>query len=233
MTKRREIVRWTVSCAAVLVCYAAAATAILAWEPYYETPSAPETIAMIDLAPLPPEPTPPPPAPPPPPPEPEIIPEPPPEVKVEVPLPPVKKPPPPKVKRKEPPPEPIETPPAPPVETAAVPAPAPAPRIATRPDPSPNIMAMYGARVSAHVQKNLRYPLASLRRNERGTAYVVLTLNKDGRILSYRLETGTHRRLLDEEAIAVVVRSNPMPPFPPEIDRSEMELRLPVVFNLR
>ena len=233
MAQRNELARWTVSCATVLVCYGAAATAILAWEPRYEIPSAPEAIAMIDLAPLPPEPTPPPPAPPPPPSEPEIVPEPPPEVKVEVPLPPVKKPPPPKVKREEPPPpEPAVTP-SPPVETAAVPAPAPAPRMSARVDPSPNIMALYGARVSAHVQKNLRYPLASLRRDERGTAYVVLTLNKDGRVSSYKLETGTKRRLLDEEALAVVMRSNPMPAFPPEIERGEMELRLPVVFNLR
>jgi len=231
MAQRSELARWAVSCATVLACYGAAATAILAWEPHYEVPSAPETIAMIDLAPLPPEPTPPPPAPPPPP-EPEIIPEPPPDVKVEVPLPPVKKPPPPKVKREEPPPEPVVTPAAP-VETVAAPVPAPAPRIAARPDPLPNIMAVYGAHVSAHVQKNLRYPLASLRRDERGTAYVVLTLNKDGRVLSYKLETGTGRRLLDEEALAVVMRSNPMPAFPPEIDRGEMELRLPVVFSLR
>jgi protein TonB len=153
-------------------------------------------------------------------------------VKVEVPLPPVKKPPPPKVKREEPPPE---TPPvpAPPVETAAVPASAPAPRMAARSDPSPNVMAMYGARVSAHVQRNLRYPLSSLRRDERGTAYVVLTLDKSGKVLSYKLENGTNRRMLDEEAIAVVIRSDPMPAFPPEIEREEMELRLPVVFNIR
>lgn len=212
MAERGDILRWSLSCATVLLCYGAAATAILAWEPHHETPSAPSAIAMIDLAPLPPEPTP--------------------EVKVEVPLPPVKKPPPPKIKREEPPPE---IPPAlsPPVETAAVPAPAPAPRIAARPDPSPNIMALYGARVSAHVQKNLRYPLASLRRDERGTAYVVLTLNRSGKVLSYTLETGTKRRLLDDEALAVVARSSPMPAFPDEIDHSEMELRLPVVFSLR
>jgi protein TonB len=94
-------------------------------------------------------------------------------------------------------------------------------------------MALYGARVSAHVQKNPRYPLASLRRDERGTAYVVLTLSKDGKVLAYKLDDGTNRRLLDEEAIAVVARSSPMPPFPPEIGRSEMELRLPIVFSLR
>jgi len=231
MANRSEIARWTVSCVTVLVCYGAAATAILAWEPHYEIPSAPETIAMIDLAPLPPEPTPPPPAPPPPP-EPEIIPEPPPDVKVEVPLPPVKKPPPPKVKREEPPPE---TPPTPaqPVETAAVPTPAPAPRVAARVDPSPNVLAIYSARISAHVQKNLRYPLASLRRDERGTAIVIVTVNKDGRVLSSKLENPTGRRLLDEEAIAVIVRANPMPVIPPEIERGELELRIPVVFNIR
>ena len=94
MSRHSDITRWSVSCLTVLVCYGAAATAILAWEPRYEEPSAPASVAMIDLAPLPPEPQP---LAPPPPPEPEIIPEPPPEVKVEVPLPPVKKPPPPKV----------------------------------------------------------------------------------------------------------------------------------------
>jgi len=232
MARRDEIIRWGVSCATVLVCYAAAATAILAWEPTYEIPSAPLTVAMVDLAPLPPEPTPPPPAPPPPP-EPEVIPEPPPEVKVEVPLPPVKKPPPPKVKREQPPPE-TPPPPAPPVETAALPTPAPAPQIAARHDPSPNIMAMYGARISAHVQHKLHYPAAALRRNERGTAYVLVTLDKSGKVLSYKLETATNRRLLDDEALAVIARASPMPAFPPELERDDdLTLRIPVVFNLR
>ena len=231
MASRSEIVRWTVSCVTVLACYGAAATAILAWEPHYEIPSAPETIAMIDLAPLPPEPTPPPPAPPPPP-EPEVIPEPPPEVKVEVPLPPVKKPPPPKVKREEPPPETApET--AQPVETPAVLTPAPQPRMAARVDPSPNILASYVGRVSAHLVKNLQYPRGVLRRNERATAYVLVTINRSGKILSYTLQTATNRRPLDEEALAVVLRSDPLPAVPPEIDIDGIPLRLPIDFYVR
>lgn len=224
MSRRHDIIRWSASCAIVLTCYAAAATAIFAWEPHYEAPAAPLTVALIDLAPLPPEPTPPAP---PPPPEPEVIPEAPPEVKVDVPLPPVKKPPPPKIKREDPPPAPI----AAPVETAAVPL--LVPRIAVRNDPSPSALAQYAARLSAHVQGNLRYPKAAQTRSEQGTAYVVLRLDRSGKVLSSKLDGSSNRRLLDEEAVAVILRADPMPPFPAEIEQSELELRLPVNFKLR
>ena len=59
------------------------------------------------------------------------------------------------------------------------------------------------------------------------------TLHRSGKVLSYALEAGAEFRLLDDEALAVVARSSPMPAFPDEIDQSEMELRLPVVFSLR
>ena len=227
MAQRGDILRWGVSCAMVLVCYGAAATAILAWEPRYEPPAAPLTVALIDLAPLP-DPVPPPPAPQLPP-EPEVIAKPPPEVKVEVPLPPVRKPPPPKIKRDEPPP--MQTPA--PVETAAAPPPMPAPRMAARVDPSPNVQSLYFARIVAHVKKNLRYPRAAQTRSEQGTALVTLTIDRSGKVLAYKLNRSSSRRLLDEEAVAVIARSDPMPPIPSELGEDKMEFELPVEFNLR
>lgn len=235
MIMRGEIVRWSASCAVVLVCYTAAATAIFSWQPTYETPTAPMTVSLMELAPLP-TPLPPVVRPPEPKPEPipEKLPEPPPEVKVEVPLPPVRKPPPPPPKVK-----PVETPPPPmpaPVATQVAdipPAPSPAPPVAARVHPSPNALALYMARLVAHVQGNLRYPRAAQTRSEQGIAYVLIDVDRSGRVLSHRLDHGSNRRLLDDEAIAVIARSNPLPRFPSDIDESHLELRLPVQFKLK
>ena len=159
------------------------------------------------------------------------MPEPPPEVKAEVPLPPIRKPPPPKVK-------PVETPPPVPESIATQvadipPAPNHAPHIAARANPSPNALALYVARLVAHLQGNLRYQRASQTRREQGIAYVLIDVDRSGRGLSHKLDHGSNRRLLDDEAVAVIARANPLPPFPPDIDKSHLELRLPIQFKLK
>lgn len=230
MTERTEIVRWAASGAAVLVCYSAAATAIFAWQPRFEPPTAPMTVSLMELTPLP---TPPQPVvrPPEPEPEPEKQPEPPPEVKVEVPLPPVRKPPP-KVKPVDTPPPPAPAPVA--IRTAEIPpAPNPVPRVAARANPSPNALALYMARLVAHVQGNLRYPRAAQTRSEQGIAYVLIDVDRSGKVLSHKLDKASNRHLLDDEAIAVIARSDPLPPFPSDIDEDRLELRLPVQFKLK
>lgn len=231
----REIVRWAASGAAVVACYGGVIAGVLAWHPEPGAPvEAPLTLAMIELEPLPPPPlppTPPPPEPAPPMVEPEPEP-PPPEVKVEVAIPPpTRKAQPPRVK-------PVETPtplPAPtPVADPAPPAPRPTPQVAAAvPRPSPEMLSLYLRQIVDHVEKNLRYPGASRTRREQGTTTVWLTLDPRGKVLAATLEGRSGYRALDDEALSVLRRAEPFPPFPAELSGDSRQFLLPVRFKLR
>ncbi|MFV3075935.1 energy transducer TonB family protein [Niveispirillum fermenti] len=187
---------------------------------------------MMDLAP--PAPPPPPPAPsqpavtPPPAPKPPPVIE---RAEARLPPPPPRKPP-----RREPVPEiasrPVMAPsPAPAAESSADSAPSPQP-VHAGPPPADALAAFQG-RLLAHLARHKRYPISARQRRQQGTAWVRLTLDREGRVLAHRLERGSGITLLDREAEELLARAQPLPPLPPELGRDRMELVLPVEFSLR
>lgn len=232
----RELVRWVASGATVVACYGGVIAGVLAWHPEPGAPvEAPLTVAMIDLEPLPPPPQPPAPPPPEPPPPPMVEPEPeppPPEVKVDVAIPPPTRKPPPRVKPPETPPPPVPAPT--PVTQPAPPAPQPTPQVAAAvPRPSPEMLSLYLRQIVDHVEKNLHYPGVSRTRREQGTTTVRLTLDAHGKVVAAALQARSGYRALDEEALAVIKRAEPFPPFPAELSGDSREFVLPVLFKLR
>ncbi|WP_448205994.1 energy transducer TonB [Azospirillum sp. sgz302134] len=258
---RLSLIRWGGSLLLVLGAHAGVAAGMLAWRiPMEEASAPPPAAVMLDLAPLPkPEPAPAPtPAPEPPPPlesmlpepesppepivEPEPLPEPPP-VKAEVALPEPPKPAP-KPKPKDAPkpalqhvehpkPQPATKPVT---ETASTAAPASAaPAAAPAPSPAAVSTAMpnWQGLVLGHLERHKRYPRTAQARRQEGVAQLHVTLDRQGRVLSARLVKSAGHTLLDEEALAMVERASPLPPPPPEVPRSPVELLIPVQFFLR
>lgn len=68
-------------------------------------------------------------------------------------------------------------------------------------------------------------------RRQQGIAYVRLTLMPDGSVRSERLQGSAGVESLDEEALALVRRAQPLP-VPPD-DESRHELVVPIQFTLR
>ncbi|MCR6629157.1 MAG: TonB family protein [Magnetospirillum sp.] len=190
---------------------------------------------MIELAPLPAPPAPPPPpAPEPPrllprPPEKVVTPsrpKPPPVVKkAEVALPP---PPPPKA-LEAPPAEPVEKTPPTPEPSAARTATAPAPGTAA---PPANAVPTWQGAVLAHLEHHKRYPSAAQFRRQQGVPMVRFIMGRDGRVLSAQLERSCGHGALDEEALALLERAQPLPAPPPEVAGNQIEMRVPVQFFL-
>lgn len=210
-------------------------------------PPAPEPAPQSVSEPPPPEPPPPEPTPPEPeplPPEPVPVPvpeplpltEPPPVAEVEVPLPP-----PPKVKPKpverrpppvkEPPPRREEAPPAPAAPAAPAPA-APAPAAAPASPPASVIASWRGA-LLRHLERYKRYPRAAQLQRLEGVAQVRVVLDRQGTVLSARLERGSGHAVLDGETEEMVRRASPLPAPPPEMASDRIELVVPVEFALR
>jgi protein TonB len=94
-------------------------------------------------------------------------------------------------------------------------------------------LAAYLARVSAHMQLRLRKPLVAARLGETGEASVHLVFNRAGHVLSVELIKSSGHKDLDEEAIAVVKRSDPLPPIPPDIKADVINAQMPVNFAIR
>jgi protein TonB len=243
---------WAASLAIVVAFHVAAGSALLAWRNPVEPAAESLTAIELDLAPepapplpaveLPPPDTPPPvdtaelmPEPPPPEPQPEIkrAPEPP-VVAPEVALPPPPKPRPKMVQK--PPPRPVEVPPqAAPAETApAAPPPvAPAAVAPPRPAPSPDAMPSFQSLLLAHLQRHQRYPALARRRLEQGTPIVRFTMDTNGRVTALALQRGSGHDMLDEEALAMLRRAEPLPRIPAELGVDRLELDVPILFRLR
>jgi protein TonB len=227
---RGDVGRWTACLILVLALHGLGALALLTWRtpiiPLETTPAA----VMIDLPPLPapviarPDP---------PKPVKQAEPEPPappaPKPAVALPLPEPKLPP----RRVEPPrqPEPAPTPPvaAAPPESAAAP-----PIMAARPAaPPPSALPSYQGLLLAQLERNKRYPREARLLHQEGVATLRFTLDRDGKLLAFNLERSSGHRTLDEEVLAMIQRAAPLPPFPPEMTESRLELVVPVRFSLR
>jgi protein TonB len=135
-----------------------------------------------------------------------------------------------------------------PVEQTATPWPQPAPALpapAARAPPaaarSPSgpassaasARATWQAQLLAWLERHKRYPRVAQEQRQQGTAQLRFTLDREGRVLSYRLDKGSGFALLDEEVVELIQRAAPVPPPPPEVTGDRIEVLVPVSFFLR
>ena len=224
-------------------------------EPPAPTPPAAAVPPAVAPPPVPVRPEPPPPETPPDPPQvpqaPSPMPDPPPpqvqapEPEVVLPLPPPPPPPPPRAMPRPRPPRPVLLPrPAetrdmvtPPVTAPAMPAAAPSPAAPAVPPaaavaaPSPQVMASWQGRLVALLQRNLRYPDTAGRSREQGVASVTFTMDRTGHVVVARIAGSSGYQDLDQEALAVLQRSQPLPPPPAEMPNSTVTLAVPIRFR--
>jgi protein TonB len=70
----------------------------------------------------------------------------------------------------------------------------------------------YDALVFGHLQRFKHYPRAA--RGAQGTAVVRFELNRKGDVIATKLTKSSGNRALDREALAILRRASPFPPFP-------------------
>jgi protein TonB len=93
--------------------------------------------------------------------------------------------------------------------------------------PSPD----YLARLLHALDRAKVYPHDAQRRHQEGTVMLRFSLDRQGRVPSYRIERSSGYALLDRAVAELVERAQPLPP-PPE-DVAGRELVVPVRFQLR
>ena len=119
--------------------------------------------------------------------------------------------------------------PAPPIKETTAPESKPAP-------PAPQISTgkpTWEGLVLGALNKVKRYPRDAHFARQQGVPYIRFVMDRDGTLLSARIERSSGVRSLDQEALALPKRAQPLPKPPEDVKGDSIELVVPVEFFLR
>lgn len=119
--------------------------------------------------------------------------------------------------------------PGPPAKEAMAPETPPAP-------PAPQVSSgkpTWEGLVLGALNKVKRYPREASFRRQQGVPYIRFVMNREGAVLSVRLERSSGIRPLDNEALALPKRAAPLPKPPKDVPGDTIELVVPVEFFMR
>ena len=83
------------------------------------------------------------------------------------------------------------------------------------------------------LERHKEYPRRARMRRQQGTAVLYFVMDREGRVLEYRLERSSGHRLLDREVMDMIQRAQPLPKMPDEMEQVRLELVVPIQFFLR
>jgi protein TonB len=121
-------------------------------------------------------------------------------------------------------------------ERAAAPSPPDkaAPSAAAAPAaPASTVQPNWRSALIGRLQEAKRYPAAARARDEQGVATITFTLDRQGHVVSVALTRSSGSAALDEEAVALIHRAQPLPALPPEMHGDTVTLTAPISFALR
>ncbi len=119
--------------------------------------------------------------------------------------------------------------PGPPVDRTTAPEAKPAPPAPQMSNPKPT---WEGAILSA-LDKVKRYPREASFRRQQGVPWIRFVIDRDGMVKSVRLERSSGVRALDQEALSLPGRAQPLPKPPEDMPGETIDLVVPVQFFLR
>jgi protein TonB len=98
------------------------------------------------------------------------------------------------------------------------------------PVPGPDVTASYQAMISAWLESHKRYPESARERGEEGSAALRFRIDRSGRVLDYSYASTGYADL--DAGLDEMLRGAQLPPFPPGMAASRIEVSLMMRFNL-
>jgi protein TonB len=95
-----------------------------------------------------------------------------------------------------------------------------------------NAIPTWKRQVVGLLERNKRYPEAAQARNQHGSVELAFSLDRQGRLTASRIAKSSGSAALDEAALDLVRRSRPFPPPPPEMSDAELNLNVPIRYNI-
>jgi len=124
---------------------------------------------------------------------------------------------------------PVEKPPEKVAET-----PPPAPQTAQQvKGGAPAVEPSWQASLVRQLQRFKRYPAAAQVRKEQGVVLLSFSLDRNGHVLAHSIARSSGYGDLDNEVMAMIMRAEPLPPFPASMTQPRIDLTVPIRFSLR
>ncbi len=98
---------------------------------------------------------------------------------------------------------------------------------------APRIEPSWESRLFRKLQQAKRYPSEARARGEQGVVTLTFSIDRNGHVTARSIAKGSGYAALDDEAMALVTRAQPMPAFPPSMTEAEISLTVPIRFSLR
>ena len=97
-----------------------------------------------------------------------------------------------------------------------------------------NEIALYYAQLAQWLERYKKYPTIARRRNQQDNVTIQFVMNKQGKLLRYKLIKPSKHDSLNRATIKMLERASPMPVPPKELIGEKIELKytIPVNFNL-
>ena len=94
-------------------------------------------------------------------------------------------------------------------------------------------MPNWQVKLTTALELGKRYPARAQARREEGVVHVSFVIDRQGRLLSSRVQQSSGHALLDAEALALLERAQPFPAPPAELKGPQVTITVPVRFFLR
>lgn len=114
-----------------------------------------------------------------------------------------------------------------------------APARPTRPNPGSGAQGLssdptvsYIAHIRSWLSQHKYYPVAARRNSAQGTVRLYLVVARDGRVLNVAIARSSGNPALNQAALDMVKRAEPLPAMPDELLRTRLEIILPVRYAL-
>ena len=95
-----------------------------------------------------------------------------------------------------------------------------------------NEIPSWKRKVVALLERNKRYPAMARARNDKGTAQLAFSLDRQGKVTAARVAQSSGSVALDQEALDLLRRAQPFPPPPAAMPGAQVDLTVPVRFNV-
>lgn len=83
------------------------------------------------------------------------------------------------------------------------------------------------------LEQNKRYPANARKRRQEGVVRLWFKVNKQGKLLEYKIASSSGYRMLDKEVEKLIQRVSPLPKIPDAINRNEIEVNVPIAFKIK
>jgi len=97
---------------------------------------------------------------------------------------------------------------------------------------APRIEPSWQSRLVRHLQQHKRYPGGAQSRGEQGIVVLSFSVDRGGHVLGRHIAHSSGHADLDEEVMAMIMRAQPLPPFPASMTQASLDLTVPIRFSL-